>query len=124
MKKRKALFEDFTLTEIATKLMSSKKIQPMLNRTFEQMMKLKSRLDEVMPLALGVFNLPSSKDIRKLRDEVKNLNSKLESLSHKLVEKKKPRKRKAARKSRSIVHVKVEETKNTNPTEPGSTNQL
>ena len=46
MKKKSAdLFAGFTLNEIVEKVFSSKKLQPILDRTVEQMMKVKSRLD-------------------------------------------------------------------------------
>lgn len=93
MKKTRGLFAEFTISDIASKVLSSKKIQPVLNRTFEQMIKLKSRLDSIMPMALGVFNMPSVKDIKKLKDEVSKLNIKLEELSLKLAKAKKPRKK-------------------------------
>ncbi len=93
MKKKSAdLFAGFTLNEIVEKVFSSKKLQPILDRTVEQMMKVKSRLDTVMPMALGAFNLPSADDIRKLNNEVSRLDVKLESLSKLLTEKKKKKK--------------------------------
>lgn len=102
MKKKSAdLFAGFTLNDVVEKVFSSKKLQPMIDRTFAQMMKVKSRLDTVMPVALGAFNLPSAEDIRKLNNEVSKLDAKLETLSR-LVSAKKKKKRSAKKMKRTL----------------------
>ncbi len=110
-KKSTDLFGGFSVNDIVEKLFASKKLQPVLDRTVEQMMKMKSRLDTVMPMALGAFNLPSAEDIRKLNNEVARLDAKLEALSKLLTAKKKAKKRRPARKTKPAAPAKHEEIK-------------
>jgi hypothetical protein len=110
-KKSTDLFGGFTLNDIIEKLFSSKKLQPVLDRTVEQMMRVKSGLDTIMPMALGAFNLPSAEDIRRLNNEVAKLDSKLEMLSKLLTGKKKVKRRKPAKKAKPSAPVSHEETK-------------
>ncbi len=112
-KKRKDFFEVFTLSEVLNKFLSSKAVQPMLNRTFEQTMKLKSKLDIVMPLVLGILNLPSVTDIKRLNTEVTKLNSKLEELSQKLTVKHKAKKKAVKKPKSPAVKPKKEISNNT-----------
>jgi hypothetical protein len=111
-KKTSDFFDGLTLSEIATKLLSSRKIQPVLNRTFEQMMKLKSRLDSIMPLALGILNMPSVDDIKRLNSEVTKLNSKLADISTKMTKERKL-KRKRARRAKKVPVAAQEPAQNT-----------
>ena len=111
MKKKSAdLFGGFSVNDIVEKLFASKKLQPVLDRTVEQIMKMKSRLDTVMPMALGAFNLPSAEDIRKLNNEVARLDAKLEALSKLLSGKKKAKKRTPARIKKTAAPEKHEES--------------
>ena len=110
-KKSTDLFGGFSVNDIVEKLFTSKKLQPVLDRTFEQMMKMKSRLDTVMPMALGAFNLPSAEDLRKLNNEVARLDAKLDALSKLLSAKKKTKKKKPARKIKPAATTKNEEIK-------------
>lgn len=110
-KKTSDFFDNFTLSEVATKLLSSKKIQPVLNKTFEQMMKLKSRLDAVMPLALGILNMPSLEDIKKLNSEITKLNLRLNEVSKKSGAKRKVKRKKAAKKANPTIKASQKEIK-------------
>ncbi len=110
-KKSTDLFGGFTLNDIIEKLFSSKKLQPVLDRTVEQMMRVKSGLDTIMPMALGAFNLPSAEDIRRLNNEVAKLDSKLETLSKMLTVNKKVKRKKPAKKVKPSAQVSHEDTK-------------
>ncbi len=110
-KKTSDFFEGLTISEVATKLLSSKKIQPVLNKTFEQMMKLKSRLDAVMPLALGILNMPSLEDIKKLNGEITKLNLRLNEVSKKSGAKKKGKRKKTVKKANTSVPASQKEIK-------------
>ncbi len=97
------LFESVSLSEIAGKLLSSKRMQPVLNKSFEQMMKLKSRLDAVMPMALGLLNMPSVDDIKRLNNEVARLGSLLTEMSQKFEAPKKSKRKRHIRRTRPAV---------------------
>lgn len=116
------LFGGVTLNDIVTKFMSTKNIQPLLDKTFEQMMKVKSRLDAIMPMALGIFSLPSAEDIKRLNNEVTKLDAKLETLSKLLSEKKKAKK-KTTQKKKASAKPSIEESKKDNATNPQDTKQ-
>ncbi|MGB9735872.1 MAG: hypothetical protein ACP5JP_06440 [bacterium] len=111
-KKNMDLFGGVTLSDVLAKLISAKNIQPMLDKTFEQMMKVKSRLDAIMPMALGMFSLPSAEDIKKLNNEVTKLDAKLEMLAKLLSEKKKAKK-KPTRKTKPASKPSAEQAKHT-----------
>ena len=108
-------FENVSLSEIAGKLLSSKRIQPVLNRSFEQMMKFKSRLDAVMPMALSLLNMPSVEDIKRLNNEVVRLGSMLAEMSQKFEPPKKVRRKRTARKARLSVHASQKGSQDTAP---------
>jgi|YelNatPaOPRAMG01_1025707.scaffolds.fasta_scaffold20128_4 hypothetical protein len=116
-KKNADLFGGVTLSDIMSKLISAKNLQPVLDKTFEQMMKVKSRLDAIMPLALGAFSLPSADDIKKLNNEVAKLDAKLEMLV-KLLSKSKKAKARQARKTKTATQTTKEKPVDTTSQNP------
>lgn len=108
-KKGTDLFGGVTLNDIMLKLVSGKNLQSILDKTFEQMMKVKARLDSVMPLALGAFNLPSADDVKRLNNEIAKLDAKLEMLL-KLSSKNKKTKKKQIKKVKTPTQANKEES--------------
>ncbi len=97
-KKRVELFEGITFNDIVEKIFPQSQLQAVLDKAVVNMMKMKSKLDSVMPAALGFFDLPSASDIKKLNGDVAMLCSRMEALHEAIARNnKRPRKKSKVR---------------------------
>jgi hypothetical protein len=72
------------IQELVGELMKSEKFQAAAATAATQAMQAKGRFDKNMQLLLGLLNLPSKKDLRRVNEKIESLNGKIVALTAKI----------------------------------------